>query len=432
MKNDIIITKCDGLTNLGYGICKNGGQIVFVKNLLPNEQARIKIIKEFKTHSFGIVLEYFNFSSDRTKPFCDVFGKCGGCDFCHITYEKQKEYKINSFIENFKFKHGLDIKVNSFNECEIIDYRNKAIIPIKNNEMGFFRQNSHDIINFNYCHIQTKLVNEIVTEFKKYLSKTKKEIFRHLFIRHFVSTNEVMLGYVVNYDDRSFLDDISNYLTSRFSEIKSIVLNVNKRNDNVILNYDYKDVLLFGKKYIIDKFEHLNFKVSFKSFYQVNSYVMRKLYNKVKEFVNEGDSVLDLYSGIGTIGMFVADKCKKVIGVEIIEDAVKMANDNVKLNDIKNAQFYCIDVANMNENYFDDIDCVIIDPPRKGLDNKTIELLKRKKIKKMIYVSCNPNTLARDLKIFSEFYKIENIDIYDMFSQTTHVETVCLMTRVQS
>lgn len=428
MKNQVYTLECTELSSQGLGVCKCEGIVVFMKDLLPQEMAKVKIVKQNKNFCFGIVLELLKKSEFRIESDCKVFGKCGGCDLRHLNYLKQLEYKRQSIYNFFKYQHQIDLDIKEVVACEIKSYRNKILLPIKDGNIGFYRKNSHDIINHDGCVCHGTLTNEIVNYFKQ-IFDDKKGIFRHLFIRHFESTNEVMLGFIVYQDKRQYLMHLAHKMVEKFPEIKSIILNVNKRNDNCIINYEFKDQVLYGRNYILDQFETLTYQVTFKSFYQVNSLMMRKLYHKVKQLVPENSVCLDVYSGIGSIAMHVSSKAKQVLGIEIIEDAVMIANQNKMINQLDNVEFQCIDAKNLGANYFKDIDCVILDPPRKGLESNIIDILNNSSIKQIIYVSCNYVTFVRDFKLLQHNYELKEFYIYDLFRDTNHAETIALLCR---
>ena len=430
MKNDIIELKCIDISVDGQGICKKDGLVVFVKEMIPGEVADVKIIAEKKNMAFGIIDKIKEASPHRIKPDCPISYKCGGCDYRYITYDYQLDLKKKVLESTFK-NMGLNLKINDIVKCDDpLFYRNKVQVPVSEHRFGFYRKFSNDIVEFDKCFIQTKLANDVFNDTKKLTLELKIDNYlRHILIKHARGTNEIMLGLIVNDFNIPCIDEFVSKITAKYKNIKSVILNLNTRSDNVILGSDEK--LLFGNNYIIDECEGLKFKISLKSFYQVNYYQMIKLYTIARDlaFLNDNTKLLDLYCGIGTISLFMSKYCKEVTGVEIVKEAIDNANENCKLNNITNAKFYLDDARGDLSKYLIDKDVVIVDPPRKGLTEKLINSLKENNIKKIVYISCNPATLARDLTMFDDMYEISDIHPVDMFPYTTHVETVVLLSK---
>ena len=295
--------------------------------------------------------------------------------------------------------------------------------------MGFYRKYSNDIVEFDDCYLESKTANLIFKELKDYLlTHNLDKNIRHILIKHAMGTDEVMVALIVN----SFEDDYSklvSYITNKFEQIKSFILNLNNRKTNVILGDEEK--ILYGKDHIIDEFDGIKVKISLKSFYQVNRNQMLKLYGLIKELseVKNTDGVLDLYCGIGTISLYMARFAKKVYGVEIVKEAVENAKDNAKLNNIDNAEFVLADASKDMDQYLINKDLVIVDPPRKGISRELISSLIKNNVPKIVYVSCNPATLARDLELLKEYYDISDIHPVDMFPFTVHTECVVALNR---
>ena len=428
MKNDLLELECVDLTFDGQGVCKKDGLVVFVKEMIPGERALVKIIADKKNMAYGIIDRLIVSSKFRIKPDCPISYKCGGCDFRYIDYFFQLELKKKILESTFK-NARVDIRVNDIVPCDNpLAYRNKVQVPVKDHKFGFYRKFSNDIVEFDKCYVQTDLENEILKDVKEFLLNYKIDsYFRHILIKHAQGTNEVMLGFIVRDLKIPHLNEIVESITNKYSEIKSIILNLNIRNDNVILGDE--EIVLFGNNYIIDEFEGLRFKIAFKSFYQVNYSQMIKLYNKAKDLANVdlNTRLLDLFSGIGTISLFMAKYCKEVTGVEIVKEAVDNAKDNAKLNNITNATFYLDDARLKLNKYLIDKDVLIVDPPRKGLSRDLIDSIKETDINKIVYISCNPATLARDLKLFEDKYNFTAAYPVDMFPYSTHVECLVLI-----
>ena len=427
MKNEILQAKCIDMSVDGQGIAKAGDLVIFVKGMIVGEVANVKIIAEKKNYAFGIIDKLIVESPYRIKSDCPISYKCGGCDYRYINYDYQLKLKK-------------DVLINTLNGFEVNDiikdnnpyyYRNKVQIPVKDHQMGFYRKFSNDVVVFDDCLIESKVANEILADLKVILVEKKLDKnIRHIVIKHANGTNEIMICFVCNTFNIKF-DEVIDYLIKKYEDIKSILINLNDKDTNVIIGNESKT--LYGKDYIYDIFDGIKVKISLKSFYQVNYNQMLKLYATIKELsnINENDDVLDLYCGIGTISLYIARFAKHVTGVEIVEQAVINAKDNAKLNDINNADFILADASKNMDEYIKDKDLVIVDPPRKGISKELINSLIENKVKKIVYVSCNPATLARDLNLLKDNYDIGIIQPVDMFPWTVHVETVVLMSRVK-
>lgn len=394
------IVKIEKLDNQGRGIAFIDGMITFIPNVLPEETVKIKITKSNKKIKEGMLLEIIEASPKRIKPICKYFGICGGCDLMHMSYEDELEYKENKVKEIIKkFTNLNDDIVKKIIPNEFMEYRNKATFQVKE-KIGYYKEKSYDIISIDSCSIIKPKINELL----EIVKKIDMEYVYQIVIR--VSDNDSMIIFKVN-GERDF--DIST-LKNSFTTI-----------------VEFKDTykVLYGNGYIVDTIGKYSYLISPDSFFQVNNNGALNLYNKVREYVNNSNYLLDLYCGTGTIGIYLSDISKKVLGVEINKNAIKDANKNKEINRIKNIEFICSDVANFNE--IDSFDTVVLDPPRSGLDNKTINYLLNLKTPKIVYVSCDPITLARDLKILSEQYEVKEITPVDMFSRTHHVECVALL-----
>lgn len=428
MKNEILELKCIDMSVDGQGICKDNGLVVFVKGMILDEVAKVKIISNKKNMAFGIIDEMIKPSPYRIKSLCPISYKCGGCDYRYIDYDYQLVLKKRQLEQTFK-NFNLDVKVDDVIKCDDpMYYRNKTQVPVREHQFGFYRKYSNDIVEFDECYIETRLANDILRDLKKeLLSLHLDKALRHILIKHALGTGEVMIGLIVN-DFNVDYSEVVDFITSKYKNIKSIILNLNNKDTNVILGNEEK--VLFGNDFIIDEFEGIQFKISLKSFYQVNYHQMIKLYKQVEEKadINNESRVLDLYSGIGTISLFLARKAKEVTGVEVVEPAVNNAIENAKMNNINNANFILGDARDPMDKYLKDKDVVIVDPPRKGLNESLINSIINSNINKIVYVSCNPATLARDLTLLKDTYNMGNITLVDMFPYTTHVESVVLLT----
>ena len=432
-KNEEYIVDIIDYGSNGEGIAKINGYTIFVIGGVKGEKCKIHILKVLSSHAFAKVIEIIQKSANRVEPDCKTFPKCGGCDLRHITYAetlKIKQEKVQNLANKMLSEN---VKINETIGMETpIHYRNKAIFPInKDGKVGIYAKRSHDIIPICECKIQTKLSQEIAKfvvdnwKYTIYDEKTQKGLLRNIMIKEGFNTHEVMCAIVIN-SNKSVEYNVEK-LINKFPQIKTVVLNLNNKNTNVVLGKE--NIILYGDGYISDKLSEYTFKISPNSFYQVNPIQTEKLYNlAIKSAnLNKEDILCDLYCGIGTIGIFASKYVKKVYGIEIVEDAIKDAKENAKLNNITNIDFIEGDV----ETAFDKLlkqniipTAVIVDPPRKGLDNKTVENLKKLKLQRVVYVSCNPATLMRDLAKLEEVYFIKEITPVDNFCYSSHVESI--------
>lgn len=431
----------------GEGIAKIDGITVFIPNVIKGEKVRIKILKVTSSHSFGKALEIIEKSENREREDCSTYNRCGGCAMRHMNYETTLEIKKNSVQSTLKKALGREVEISEVISMESpYNYRNKLQYPVgisedENPTMGVFAERSHKIISTSECKIQDKLSEEIANDIFEFIyinnisvynEKTCKGSIRHIVIRIGKKTNEVMITLVTNTEKIDKIEELVSSITSKYSEIKTVVKNVNSKNTNVILGN--KNEILYGNGYIFDYIGEYKFKISPMSFYQVNPVQTEKLYSKTIEYAElSGDeTVFDLYCGIGTIGIFASKKIKKLYGIETIPEAIEDAKENSKLNNIENAEFFVGDVEEKLPKFIKENnikpDVVFVDPPRKGCDKTALKTLLQIMPKKIVYVSCNPATLGRDLKILEEKYALKDIAICDMFPFTYHVECVSVLT----
>lgn len=436
-KNDIVTGICENYTHSGDGVVKIDGFPLFVKGILADEEAEILVLKTKKTYGFGKVVRLIKESPNRVVPKCPLFGKCGGCQLQHMSTDEQVQFKLKQVQEMMKRIGHLDIKVDKITSMkQPWNYRNKGQIPVGHKDgrvqMGFYRINSNTIIDMKKCLIQSEAINEIAAKCKDLFQKYNVYgDMRHLLIKHAFSTGEIMVVLIARRCDIKNLDAFVSELVKHNQHIVSVILNINTRNDNVILGD--KEVVLYGSDFIVDELDGLKFQISSKSFYQVNPIQTVSLYQKALEFaqLTGNEHVIDLYCGVGTISLFMARNAKKVTGIEIIQQAIENAKINAEFNHMKHVEFICDDAqhyASMvcEQNMHPDV--VMIDPPRKGCDEITIQSIVKMNPKRVVYVSCDPSTLARDLKYFNELgYMCEDIHLFDQFPFTYHVESVVLM-----
>lgn len=430
----------------GEGIAKIDGFTVFVPNAIKGEVVKILIVKVLSSHAFGKILEIEKKSKFRQEIDCATYKRCGGCDLRHIKYEQTLKMKQNAVqaLVNKNLKNKIEVKETLGMENPFF-YRNKAQYPVGVNKdrkpiIGVFANRTHEVVPIKNCLIQnpkSEAIAKFILEFIKeknisiYNEKTGRGFFRHIVIKVGIKTNEIMCIFVINGKKFPYEDELVEKLKQNYPEIKTIVKNINMKNTNVILGQE--NINLYGNGYIEDVLGEYKFKISPLSFYQVNPKQAEKLYNLGIEMakVSKEDTVFDLYCGIGTISLFIAKYAKKVYGVEIVEQAIKDAKQNAKINNIENVQFIAGDTKIVLEDliYKKGIiaDIVIFDPPRKGLDNNSINNILKIKPKKIVYISCNPATLIRDLALFEKLYEVKTIIPVDMFPFTKHVECVAVL-----
>ena len=438
-KNDRINATCLNYTNEGMGVVKVDGYPLFVNNIMKDEEANLVVTKVNKNFGFAKVLDFNKTSNMRVEPICPLAKTCGGCQIQHMAYEEQLSFKKQKVQDVMDRIAKIDIKVNDvLGMNDPYQYRNKGQIPvgIQNDEciLGFYRIHSNTIIPMDYCHVQSNMINKVMNVMKDLLNQYQNaRYFRHILIKHAFTSNEVMVVLIVNKQQFEHQDALVKALIEKVPEIKTVILNLNQRNDNVILGE--KEWVLYGDGKILEQIDDLKFKISSKSFFQVNPLQTKVLYGKALEYaqLTGNELVVDLYCGVGSISLFLARSAKKVIGVEIVEAAIEDAKENAKLNNIHNCEFVCSDAANyasfLSQNQLKP-DVIVIDPPRKGCDQITIDSIVAMNPERVVYVSCDPATLARDLNIFeSKGYKTIKVQPVDMFPHSAHVETVCLLER---
>ena len=428
----------------GEGIAKVDNLTIFIPGAIKGEKIRIVIVKVTSSYAFGKILEIIESSKDRIEEIdCDTYRRCGGCNLRHVKYEKTLELKRETVqnLVNKNLKNKIKVQ-DTIGMEKPFNYRNKAQYPVGIDKegkpiIGVFANRTHEVIQIKECMIQNKQSEKIakyICEFAKenkisvYNESNGKGLLRHIVIKVGVKTNDIMCILVINGREIANEKVLVNELTKRFLNIKTIVKNINTKNTNVILGKE--NITLYGDGYICDKLGDYTFKISPLSFYQINPIQTEKLYNLAleKAELTGNETLFDLYCGIGTIGIFMANKAKEVYGIEIVEDAIKDAKENCKINNITNAKYYAGDTEKLLSDLIekDKIipDVIVVDPPRKGLDKTTIENINKIKPKKVIYISCNPATLVRDLSYLEEQYEIKEIQPVDMFPFTSHVECV--------
>ena len=393
MHTKLIINKID---NEGRGISYYQNKIVFVYNALIDEEVEVEILKETSKYYLAKVINIIKPSQDRIQPKCPYINECGGCTLMHMPFDKQMEFKKNR-LKDILYKYaGIDNEIKLIESNKDLFYRNKITLRVNKNKFSYYNKDSHDDVYINRCLLANNTINDIISD--------------HSFI--YIYDGDITIR--TNYNNDILL--VIN--TSKYELHDEIPDNI----VGIIIN----DKVVYGESYFKDKIGDYNFKVSYNSFFQINNYIANEIFKILKNNL-EGDTLLDLYCGSGVLGISMKNKVKKIIGIEKVSNAIKDANDNAKLNGVKDYKYYADDTAVMLNKINDKIDVIIVDPPRSGLNDKTIKDIIKIMPKMIGYVSCDPMTLARDINILKENYNIKKIYGLDMFPNTYHVETVMIL-----
>lgn len=430
----------------GEGIAKIDDFVIFIPGAIKEEKVKILIVKVLKTHAYGKILEIIEKSKYRIEEDCATYKRCGGCNLRHIEYEETlniKQRNVQNLVDKSFNKNSIKVQ-KIIGMGNPYHYRNKAQYPVGldkagKTQIGVFAKRTHEIISMQKCFIQNEIAEKIAftiykfikeKDIKAYNEENRTGILRHIVIKVGLRTHEIMCILVINGKKIPYESQLVEMLVKEYN-IKTIVKNVNTKNTNVILGRE--NILLHGDGYIYDILGDYTFKISPMSFYQVNPVQAEVLYNLAIEManLNKEDILFDLYCGIGTIGIFASTYVKKVYGIEIVEQAIEDAKENAKLNNIENIEFYAGDVEKVFSNLINKKqvypEVIIVDPPRKGLDKNTINNILAVEPKKVVYISCNPATMVRDMKLLQERYETNEIQPVDMFPFTTHVETISVL-----
>lgn len=449
-KNDDIQLNIESITSEGNGVGHYEGLAVFVPETAVGDVILCRIVKVKKSYAYGIVKQILTASADRIENACEVSHRCGGCSYRHMSYESELRVK-EQVVKDALVRIGkIDCEFSPIISTGVTDrYRNKAQYPVRevNGEIqiGFFAKRSHTVIESSDCMLEPEQFSRILEavkffctqyKIKPYNEVTHTGVLRHIYLRRSSSTGEIHLCLVIN--GRRFLNEqgFVRFITSACKDISGISLNFNSERTNVILGKDSR--VIYGKGYITDTILEKTFHISPNAFFQVNRDATQLLYSEVKRLLNlkKGETLIDLYCGIGTIGLSVSDDTNNLIGVEVVPQAVEDAKKNAELNGRTNAKFYCSAASDMSDKFRERgerADAVILDPPRKGIDENTARNVVAFSPARIVYVSCNPATLARDLAVFETLgYKTISATPVDMFPRTTHVETVCLLHKIEN
>lgn len=436
----------------GEGIAKIEGFPIFIEGALKGEKVRALIVKVKKNYAYGKLLEVIEKSQGRVEARCENFKKCGGCKIQHMNYKTQLDFKYERVKDCIKKIGGLNEDIVNYpigmNENPY-NYRNKVQLPVGmvNGKLsiGFYAPRSHDITNIDRCFIQEDDSDKIVKIFRDWMKENnikpafvdgkfnKEGFLRHIMIRKGFKTGEVMVVLVTTRKELKNINELIQKLEFKIKGLKSVILNVNKKDTNVILTPEC--YTLWGEDYITDYIGNFKFNISPLSFFQVNPEQTEVLYGKALEYANltGNETVFDAYCGTGTITLFLSQKAKKVYGVEIVEPAIVNARENAKKNNVDNAEFFVGKSEEVIPKLIEDgvkADVIVVDPPRKGCDNKLLNAIGEVKPERVVYVSCDPSTLARDLKELDILgYKTIVVQPVDMFPHTAHIENVALLER---
>lgn len=439
----------DSLSHSAEGVARYDGFTIFVPNAIPGDEVEVTIISTKKNYARALITKIIKPSSNRISAKCEVYENCGGCQLQHLKYQEQLTLKQKLVKETLTRVGGLDdisvAPVTGMNDpwqC-----RNKSSFPVGGQTgdvtMGFYQNRTHNIIDITNCAIQHPLIDKALVIIKEQLNQlniapyneeSHKGIIRHVVVRVAPGTNEVLVVLVATKDIGQPFRQLATNISQEMSDIKSVMLNINNKRTNVIMSE--VEILLFGRKYIMDKLLGKTFIISAKSFYQVNAVQTPVLYQQAinKANLQGNEIVVDAYCGTGTIGLMLAEKAQKIIGVEIVPAAIKDAKFNAKLNCITNAKFYVGKAEQVIPKLVEEglePDIVVVDPPRKGCGEALLQAICEAEVKKIVYVSCNPSTLARDLKyLVEQGYEVEGeVGVVDMFPHSGHVESVVGLVR---
>ena len=443
-KNDIIEVYISSVTLEGMGVARlESGFVIFVQGGAPDERARVLIMKVQKSFAYAKIVKVLKASPARVASACPAFPKCGGCAFWHLTYEAELKIKRDAVYNNIKKLGGVDFPALRIIGAESIrGYRNKAQFPVKRGRdgrlvIGFYRSRSHDVVDIDGCLIQSPRVFAAAGAVRRYIEETGESVYdevghtgavRHVFAREGRATGDVEIAVVINADALKDEGRLVEILREEVPGLSGVVLNINKEKTNVIMGA--RSRLIWGRDEIRDTVGDVRFIIPHRSFYQVNPEQMKALYDTALRMLSptKNETVLDLYCGAGTISAYIARRAGRVIGVEVIEDAVRLARENARINGLENCEFYCGDAGQvagrlMREGLHADALCV--DPPRKGLSEEAVKAIAALSPGRIVYVSCDSATLGRDIRRLSEHgYTLTDAAAVDMFPRTGNAEAV--------
>lgn len=448
--NEEINVTVEKISNLGFGIAHHNGMVIFIENACPEDELKVKIIKVSKNYVTAEILEIIKPSPHRVEPFCVMQKVCGACQLQFIDYNYQLKLKKEIVEDTLHSIGGFDFKVNEPIASPMIkEYRCKVQYPIGQTKVskrilaGYYKPKSHEIVNIKHCPIQPEICDQIINFIREkafelgitgYRENKHVGDLRHIVIRSSIATGKNLVVLVVN-AKKSFkkIENLANAIYSNFKEVSGVCLNFNPNKSNVILTDNSE--LVVGKDFVKERILDKTFRIGANTFFQVNPKSAENIFAYVKDYIknNYPDStVFDVYAGVTTFGITVSDACKKVVSVESCKEAVDLAQETLKLNEIQNVELHNMDAEKFFEKELNTkgrrFNLTILDPPRKGSTEKTLENVLKLTTDRIIYVSCNPATLARDLKyLLNKGAKIESIQPFDMFCHTYHIENVAII-----
>ena len=395
--------KIEKYDDLGRGIAYLNGKVLFVPKTVPGDIVEIAVINDKKNFSECQVLKYIEYSPERINSSCPYFDSCGGCDFLNVKYENSLNYKVNKVKEIFN-KNGISIDPKVVLSSQNLFYRNKITLKVQNGKLGYFKNNSHDLVEIDKCIIASNAINSMIPYIKKFNILNGNVTIRS-------NQNEEILLVIESYDN----------LNININEIKKNIKLV-----GIVIN----NRLFYGVDFLNENINDLNYRISYDSFFQINPRVAQILFNTIDENIDVNDNVLDIYCGVGTLSLSAAKKAKQVVGIEIVKNAILNAKFNAKINNIQNTEFILGDASNIKFSKYNNFNKVIVDPPRSGLTNSVISTILKINPEEIIYVSCDPQTLVRDIKILSANYVIKDSFVLDMFCYSYHVETIVILNKI--
>ena len=439
-KNNIYTARIEGYSSEGLGIARIDGQVVFVHGAVRGELCRVLVMKVLKNAAFGKVTELLEPSPERREPDCPYYGRCGGCDFRHLSYREELWAKRQRVQDALTRLGGSDVEVEEIlGAADPLYYRNKSQYPVSAGKVGFYRARTHDVVDIEHCLIQKPQADAAAAALRDYMrdfavpsydEKTGRGLLRHLYVR----TNrrgESLVCVLANGERLPHEEELVGRLRRAVPDCVGVVLGVNTRRGNTILGERYRT--LWGADTLEDELCGLTFRLSVPSFYQVNRDQAEVLYRKAVEYagLTGGELVVDLYCGAGTITQVMAGGAGRVIGAEIVPEAIEDARENARRNGIENVEFFCGDAAQLAADFAGRglrPDVICVDPPRKGLAPEAIAAAAQMAPQRVVYVSCDPGTLGRDVKRFAEYgYRVQRAAACDLFPRTRHIETVVLL-----
>ncbi len=386
--------------NLGRGLGYTNNKIIFIPKSVPRDIVEVVITKEKKDYLEGQIKNIIKPSRIRINPICPYFNYCGGCDLQHISLSESLEYKLQK-INNLLKQNKIDFEVKDILKSEEqFHYRNKVSFKIEQGQVGFYKNDSHDLIKIDYCYLIPDIVNKLI-----------KDIV-------ILGISDGIITIKINYNQDLLI------IIDSINEIENVEKIINTYKVAGIIQ---NKKIIYGEEYFIHKINNYLFRVSYDSFFQINPFICAKLFDLIVKYTSDSQNILDLYCGVGTLSIVASTNGASVLGVEIVPNAIKDANFNKMINNAQNVEFICSDTKNILKKITNNFDMVILDPPRSGVIKSVISKIIDSQIKKIIYVSCNPATLIRDLKLLLLNYSIENLILLDMFPNSEHVECVCVL-----